>query len=111
MQNISSTWVTEYGYPNQSLQDTQDFYNQSASFLNRVPWIDRYSYFGSFRSDVSNIGPNSAMLTQKGELTDIGAWYLGEDATGNVPKGDARRVAVGAGWVLVVLAATAMFFG
>ena len=51
------------------------------------------------------------MLTQKGELTDIGAWYLGEDATGNIPKGDARRVAVGAGWVLVVLAAGAMFFG
>lgn len=54
-----------------------------------LTYIDRavshYSYFGAFRADVSNVGPNSAMLTEKGELTDIGSWYLGGEATYHVP--------------------------
>jgi hypothetical protein len=29
------------------------------------------------------------MLTEKGELTDIGSWYLGGAATNNIPKGGA----------------------
>ncbi|KAK4613328.1 Alkali-sensitive linkage protein 1 [Fulvia fulva] len=105
-QNISTMWVTEYGLPNQDLEVAQDFYNQSSAFLNRVPYIQRYSYFGSFRSDVSNVGPNAAMLTQKGELTDIGAWYLGDAvaATGNIPKGDAVQLAKFAGWMMMVVA-------
>ena len=69
-------------------------------------YITHYSYFGSFRSSVSNVGPNAAMLTQKGELTDIGAWYLGRSATGNVPKGGAAQVAKFAGWVGIVATAT-----
>ena len=48
--------------------------------------ITHYSYFGSFRSDVSNIGPAAAMLTEKGKLTDIGSWYLGGSATGATPR-------------------------
>ena len=32
------------------------------------------------------MGPNAAMLTQDGQLTDIGSWYLGGAATGNVPS-------------------------
>lgn len=73
----------------------------------RHSYITHYSYFGAFRSDVSNVGPNAAMLTQKGELTDIGAWYLGEPtlATGNVPKGGAAQVAKFAGWLGLVVAA------
>jgi hypothetical protein len=48
--------------------------------------VTHYAYFGAFRSDVSNIGANAAMLTQNGELTDIGSWYMGGVATNNVPK-------------------------
>lgn len=59
--------------------------------LNDTRNITHYSYFGSFRSDVSNVGPNAAMLTQDGKLTDIGSWYLGGAATNNVPKGGAGR--------------------
>lgn len=68
-------------------------------------YITHYSYFGAFRSDTSNVGVDTAMLTQKGELTDIGSWYLGMDATGNVPKGAAPQVTKFAGWVAVVVAA------
>jgi hypothetical protein len=52
--------------------------------------ITHYSYFGAFRSDVSNVGPNSAMLTKKGQLTDIGSWYMGGAATNNIPSGAAQ---------------------
>jgi hypothetical protein len=57
--------------------------------------ITHYSYFGAFRSDVSNVGANAAMLTQDGKLTDIGSWYLGGAATNNVPEASGAS-AVGA---------------
>ncbi|ORY16033.1 glycosyl hydrolase catalytic core-domain-containing protein [Clohesyomyces aquaticus] len=79
-------WVTEYGYPNQNLKDTQSFFNTSMEWFDRIENITHYSYFGAFRSSVSNIGPNSAMLTQSGKLTDIGSWYLGGVATNNIPN-------------------------
>lgn len=37
------------------------------------------------------MGPNAAMLTQDGKLTDIGSWYLGGAATNNVPSGAGRE--------------------
>jgi hypothetical protein len=80
-------WVTEFADPDDTLLNSQSFYNQSTAFLDQLRHCDRYSYFGSFRSDVSNIGPNAAFLNQKGQLTDIGSWYLGGGATGNVPNG------------------------
>lgn len=47
--------------------------------------VDRYSYFGAFRSDVSNVGPNATFLNAAGQLTDIGTWYLGFDGSGVDP--------------------------
>ena len=49
--------------------------------------ISRYSYFGAFRSNVANIGPYAAMLTQDGDVTDIGSYYLGGEPTGKAPDG------------------------
>lgn len=51
--------------------------------------MERYSYFGAFRSTKSNVGPNTAFLTGAGELTDLGSFYLGGEATGRVPEGGA----------------------
>lgn len=44
------------------------------------------------------------MLNNKGELTDIGAWYLGRVATGNQPGGKsaAPRTSMG-GWLIVAV--------
>ncbi|KAI4151012.1 MAG: hypothetical protein LQ340_003747 [Diploschistes diacapsis] len=100
-QNVS-LWVTEFGYPNVGLQDAQTFFNQSEQYLDRLDYIERYSYFGSFRSSVSNVGPNEAMLDQNGHLTDIGSWYLGGSATGNVP-GAASVTSKLATWSLTVV--------
>lgn len=55
---------------------------------------------------MSNVGPNAAMLTQNGELTDIGSWYLGGSETGNIPKGAARRKGIYTGSGLLVLGAS-----
>ncbi|KAK0723592.1 glycosyl hydrolase catalytic core-domain-containing protein [Lasiosphaeria miniovina] len=79
-------WVTEFNFDNQDLETTQAFYNMSTEYMDRLDSVGRYSLFGAFRSDVSNVGPNGAMLTAEGNLTDIGAWYLGRPATGVSPK-------------------------
>lgn len=118
-----TVWVTEYADPGASMADTQSFYNQSSQFFDRIEYvlsclsatwtqtdsrysyITRYSYFGAFRSDVSNVGPTAAFLTQDGKLTNIGSWYLGGSETKNVPKGTAGRSAAFAGSSLLVLLA------
>jgi len=71
--------------------------------------ITHYSYFGAFRSDVSNVGANAAMLTQDGELTDIGSWYMGGAATNNVPEASGAS-AVGAAPATLALSLVAMLF-
>ncbi|KAF2994282.1 hypothetical protein E8E13_003249 [Curvularia kusanoi] len=87
-----TVWVTEYGFPNQNLKATQEFYNMSKNMLDSWDNVTHYSYFGAFRSDVSNVGPNAAMLNQDGKLTDIGSWYMGGVATNVVPKGAGGRL-------------------
>ncbi|KAJ2979108.1 hypothetical protein NUW58_g7287 [Xylaria curta] len=81
-----SQWITEYNYNDQDLKTTQDFYKISAEYFDRLENVERYSYFGSFRSGVSNVGANAAMLNNDGKLTDIGSWYLGGQATGVDPQ-------------------------
>ncbi|KAF2687916.1 glycoside hydrolase family 128 protein [Lentithecium fluviatile CBS 122367] len=99
-----TVWITEWGYPNVELGATQEFYNQSVTMLDQWSNITHYSYFGAFRSDVSNVGPNAAMLTEEGKLTDIGSWYLGGAATNNIPhKGAAGQTIKFASWSLAVL--------
>ena len=82
-------WVTEFNYNDQDLETTQDFFNTSIAYLDKLTNIERYSFFGAFRSSVSNVGSNAAMLSAGGQLTDIGAWYLGEKADGISPDSKA----------------------
>ena len=83
-------WITEYALANAALTDTQAYFNMTAEYFDRLDYVERYSYFGSFRSSVSNVGPNVTMLDQNGKLTDIGSWYLGSGPTGNVPDPNAK---------------------
>lgn len=105
--NISSIWVTEFADNDVSLTDSQSFANESFAYLDRLTYIGRYSYFGAFRSDVSNVGPNAAFLTSKGKLTDIGSWYLGGAATNNVPSAASGGVAMSLGSLACVVASLA----
>ncbi|MCJ1439100.1 hypothetical protein MMC27_008491 [Xylographa pallens] len=99
-----SIWITEYADPGANLTDSQSFFNESSQYFDRIDYITRYSYFGSFRSSVSNVGPDAAMLTQDGQLTDIGSWYLGGSATGFVPSAASHTTFAGSS-LLVVLTA------
>jgi hypothetical protein len=45
------------------------------------------------------------MLTQKGQLTDIGSWYLGGAATNNIPKASGA-VRMSFSWLFVASIAT-----
>lgn len=92
-------WVTELGYAHVGLVETEAFFNASVGYLDRLDAVGRYSWFGAFRADVSNVGPNGAMLDAEGRLTELGGWYLGR--AGGV-SGAGRS---GAGWWGVVVGA------
>jgi hypothetical protein len=83
----STIWITEFNYDNQDLATTQQFFNSSLDYFDRLDYVERYSIFGAFRSSVSNVGQNAALLSSGGSLTDMGAWYLGEQGTGILPNG------------------------
>ena len=83
-------WVTEYAFPHGDIENSNRFFNESAEYMDRLAEVERYSYFGAFRSERSNVGPYAAMLTEKGELTDIGSLYLGGGVTGKVPDGKVK---------------------
>ncbi|KAK4222027.1 glycosyl hydrolase catalytic core-domain-containing protein [Podospora fimiseda] len=74
-------WVTEVGYNDQDLFTTQDFYNKSIEYMENSTIVERYAWFGAFRSELSNVGPNMAMLDKVGDFTQIGAWYMGQNMT------------------------------
>jgi hypothetical protein len=78
-------WLTEFADANAPLLDTQVAFNQSISYMDRLAYIDHYSYFGSFRASVSNVGPNATMLDNDGRLTGIGSWYLNVDPGAFIP--------------------------
>ncbi|RPB01179.1 hypothetical protein L873DRAFT_1827284 [Choiromyces venosus 120613-1] len=92
-------WVTEFGWADQPLAPTQSFFNTTLKYLDHLDYVTHYSWFGSFRSDVSNVGPNGAMLNSDGEVTDIGAWYLGRQAEGVKPGNSAAGIGRG-NWLL-----------
>jgi len=99
-------WVTEFGLIQGTLKDSQNLVNSTLGFLDNLSYVQRYAYFGAFRSSASNIGPSAAMLTQDGKLTDIGSWYLGGSSTGNVPKGaksDATRKLPFQAWLVGIV--------
>lgn len=82
----------------------------SAEYLDRLPYIERYSFFGAFRSSVSNVGTNATMLSAGGSLTDIGRWYLGRagdgmdpDSTGSESQAPMLRSAIMSSLVLAFL--------
>lgn len=109
--NVSGIYLTEWAYPNASLEATQSFYNMSVHFLDQLSYVKKYSYFGAFRSSKSNVGPNAAFLNGAGQLTDIGSWYLGGSATGRIPgTSPAARLALPHGTGVAAVATMLVFF-
>ncbi|KAK6346735.1 hypothetical protein TWF696_006847 [Orbilia brochopaga] len=88
-----SFWFTEIAFDHQPVAPSQDFFNMTMEYFDRMDSVGKYTWFGSFRSDVSNVGPNAALLNQDGGLTYIGAWYLNKDQklAASVTGNDAAR--------------------
>ncbi|RVD89762.1 uncharacterized protein DFL_000755 [Arthrobotrys flagrans] len=92
-------WFTEFALAHEDVTPSQEFFNLTMEYFDRLDNVGRYSWFGSFRSDVSNVGPNAALLNQDGGLTYIGAWYLNKDeskAASITGKGSSDAPALGA---------------
>ena len=105
--NITSKggiWVTEFAFQGQDLPTSEGFFNESVGFLDSQDVVKRYSYFGSFTNKESNVGPNAAMLDNKGQLTDIGNWYIGGSAKSSTAA-TAKASVAGQSMVLVAVMA------
>ncbi|KAM5354308.1 hypothetical protein ACJ41O_000958 [Fusarium nematophilum] len=98
-------WVTEYAYAHQELGPTEAFFKQTLDWFDKEDFIGRYAYFGAFRSSKSNVGPNAAFLTNGGDLTAIGAEYVGLNTTGNDSAATSAVDIPGAGLAAVVAGA------
>ncbi|KAL2066024.1 hypothetical protein VTL71DRAFT_2095 [Oculimacula yallundae] len=70
-------WVSEFALDYASALATEANFNKTIALLDNDKSIERYSYFGSFRSSDSGVGWNATMLDTRGRLTNIGSWYLG----------------------------------
>ncbi|MCJ1355631.1 MAG: hypothetical protein MMC33_005623 [Icmadophila ericetorum] len=109
----STLWITEVAYQGADLADQQSFYNTSTEYFDRLPFVERYSWFGSFRSDVSNVGYTVAELTQNGVLTQIGSWYLGLPLqANNIPSASSsagRSMSSAFGWLSLFIATAVLF--
>lgn len=84
--NINSTrneplklWITEMALPQQDDDDTVAMMNQSLPYLDRQENVERYAWFGAFRTDDSNewTGDGVALFDDDGGLTELGALYMG----------------------------------
>jgi hypothetical protein len=105
-------WITEYRYDHVALEPTQDFFNRTAQFFDSTDYIERYSWFGAFRRNASNVGPNGALLDADGQLASIGSWYLGGAETNNIPSaasllyentGSITIALIVAGWIMITI--------
>ncbi|KAK6344226.1 hypothetical protein TWF696_007868 [Orbilia brochopaga] len=74
-----SFWLTEVAYSHQNVPATQKYFNLTMDYLDRLPTIERYTWYGTIRSNHSSIGPNATLLNEEGGLTYIGAWYLNKN--------------------------------
>lgn len=72
-------WVTEMGLPQQSAENTVGMMNQTLPYLDRLDYVERYAWFGAFRTDDANewTGDGVALFDGDGGLTELGALYMG----------------------------------
>lgn len=95
-------WVTEMGLPQESADATVAMMNQTLPYLDSLDYVERYAWFGAFRTDDANewTGDGVALYDDDGGLTELGALYMG-DGFKEGQKGEGS----GAGMLSVNLAA------
>jgi hypothetical protein len=111
-------WVTEMALPQQDADNTVSMMNQTLPYLDGEETVERYAWFGAFRTDDANewTGDGVALFDDKGGLTELGALYMGDGfEKGEKGEGAAEddaasglRVSIG---MLAGLAVCAALFG
>ncbi|KAF7321910.1 Glyco-hydro-cc domain-containing protein [Mycena kentingensis (nom. inval.)] len=77
-------WVTEWSCQNFNkgaqctAPDVSLLLNETQSFMDAQPWVERYSWFGALR-DLQGVNTLDAMLTPEGHITDLGKQYIGAE--------------------------------
>jgi len=73
-------WVTELALPQVSATRTQTMLNTTLPYLDGLGYVGRYAWFGMFREENANAwtGGGVALLNDGGDLTELGAMYLGD---------------------------------
>jgi hypothetical protein len=111
-----SIWVTEMGLPQQSAKNTLGMMNQTLPYLDKLEYVERYAWFGAFRTDDANewTGDGVALFDDDGGLTELGALYMGsgykEGQKGEGQEDAASGVRRSMG-LMVALCVCAMVFG
>ncbi|CAO2652634.1 Nn.00g009170.m01.CDS01 [Neocucurbitaria sp. VM-36] len=107
-------WVTEMGLPQQSAENTVQMMNQTLPYLDGQKYVERYAWFGAFRTDDANewTGDGVALFDDDGGLTELGALYMGNGfEQGQKGQGEdaasGLRVSVG---LMVALCICSAFF-
>ena len=77
-------WITEVALPDQDEEATLAMANQSINYLDNDGDVQAYAWFGAFRTDEANewTGDSVSFFNDDGELTELGAMYLGGEEKG-----------------------------
>ncbi|KAI5458472.1 glycosyl hydrolase catalytic core-domain-containing protein [Mariannaea sp. PMI_226] len=77
-------WITEMALPKANDDDTLAMMNQSLKYLDSQDYVQAYAWFGAFRAQEANewTGDSVSLFNKHGDLTELGALYLGGKARG-----------------------------
>ena len=98
-------WLTEFGFPQLSADDTVSLLNETIAFLDGLTWVKRYGYFGGFRKGDGNgfLGQGGAVWDEEGEITAVGRVWLGLEGTPRTASEASMKNGVGV-WGMGVIA-------
>ncbi|KAF2274673.1 uncharacterized protein EI97DRAFT_434911 [Westerdykella ornata] len=100
-------WVTELALPQADVEATVEMMNASLRYLDESESVERYAWFGGFRTDDANewTGDAVALFDGDGGLTRLGALYLGGEGNGFTEgqKGEGGARALALNMCLMVL--------
>ena len=86
-------WITELALPQQNAKATEVMMNTTLPFLDGLDYVEKYSWFGIFREENANewTGDGVALLDNSGDLTELGAIYLGGKFTVGMSASDSSE--------------------
>ncbi|KAJ1323775.1 glycosyl hydrolase [Microdochium nivale] len=77
-------WLGELGIPGAPMDANLAMMSQTLPYLDSLPWVARYAWFGTFRPAQANAwtGVGVAFFDDSGGLTDLGSRFLGGPQNG-----------------------------